>query len=114
MKKNLFFLLMAGLAFASCVSDQTVGEQGVKEPVKLSFSSPLLHSNKGTRANFYGEIGDHMYDGTSTVYKYPKEEDFMIYAVQHENDFAGWANATPHQINETKVSYDQPVDGWAP
>ena len=114
MKKNLFFLLMAGMAFASCVSDQSVGEQGVKEPVKLAFSSPLLQSNKGTRANFYGEIGDHMYDGTSTVYKYPKEEDFMIYAVQHEGDFTGWANAEAHEINETKVSYDQPVDGWAP
>jgi hypothetical protein len=55
-----------------------------------------------------------MYGGTSTVYKYPQEEDFMIYAVQHEGDFTGWANATPHEINETKVSYDQPVDGWAP
>ena len=114
MKKNLFFLLMAGMAFASCVSDQSVGEQGVKEPVKLAFSSPLLQSNKGTRANYYGEIGDHMYDGSSTVYRYPKEEDFMIYAVQHDGDFAGWANATKHEINATKVSYDQPVDGWAP
>lgn len=55
-----------------------------------------------------------MYDGSSTVYRYPKEEDFMIYAVQHDGDFAGWANATAHQINGTKVSYDQPVDGWAP
>ena len=114
MKKNLFFLLMAGMAFASCVSDQTVGEQGVKEPVKLTFSSPLLQSNKGTRANFYGEIGDHMYSGSSTVYRYPQEEDFMIYAVQHDGDFAGWANAKEHEINESKASYDQPVDGWAP
>lgn len=116
MKKNLFFFLVAGMAFASCVSDETVGEQSVKEPVKLAFSSPLLQSNKGTRANFYGEIGDHMYGGSSTVYKYPQEEDFIIYAINHEGDFAGWENPAniPVEFNGTTVSYDQPVDGWAP
>lgn len=114
MKKNLFFFLVAGMALASCVSDQTVGEQGVKEPAKLTFSSPLMQTNGGTRANFYGEIGDHMYEGTSTIYNYPKEEDFVIYAVQHEGDFAGWENANEHDINGMTVKYDQPVDGWAP
>ena len=114
MKKNLFFFLAAGMAFASCVSDQTVGEQGVKEPAKLTFSSPLMQSNGSTRANFYGEIGDHMYSGSSTIYHYPKEEDFVIYAVQHTGDFAGWASATPHEINGQTVKYDLNVDGWAP
>lgn len=114
MKKNLFFFLVAGMALASCVSDQTVGEQGVKEPAKLTFSSPLMQTNGGTRANYYGEIGDHMYEGTSTIYNYPKEEDFVIYAVQHEGDFAGWENANDHEINGLVVKYDQPVDGWAP
>jgi hypothetical protein len=114
MKKNLFFFLAAGMAFASCVSDQTVGEQGVKEPAKLTFSSPLMQSNGGTRANYYGEIGDHMYSGSSTIYHYPKEEDFLIYAVQHEGDFARWTSATPHEINGKVVKYDMNVDGWAP
>jgi hypothetical protein len=114
MKKNLFFFLVAGMAFASCVSDETVGEQGVKEPAKLTFSSPLMQSNGGTRANYYGEIGDHMYSGSSTIYHYPKEEDFLIYAVQHEGEFAGWTSATPHEINGKVVKYDMNVDGWAP
>lgn len=114
MKKNLFFFLVAGMAFASCVSDETVGEQGVKEPAKLTFSSPLMQSNGGTRANYYGEIGDHMYSGSSTIYHYPKEEDFMIYAVQHDGDFAGWTSATAHEINGKVVKYDLNVDGWAP
>ena len=114
MKKNLFFFLVAGMAFASCVSDEIVSDQAVKEPVKLTFSSPLMQSNGGTRANFYGEIGDHMYPGSSTVYHYPKEEDFMIYAVLHTGDFAGWASATPHEINGQTVKYDMAVDGWAP
>lgn len=116
MKKKLFFFLLAGMAFASCVSDETVGEQGVKEPVKLTFSSPLMQSNGGTRANFYGEVGDHMYSGSSTIYHYPKEEDFVIYAVQHTGDFAGWESesATTHEINGKTVEYDLNVDGWAP
>lgn len=114
MKKNLFFFLVAGMAFASCVSDETVGEQGVKEPAKLTFSSPLMQSNGSTRANYYGEIGDHMYSGSSTIYHYPKEEDFEIYAVQHDADFAGWASATEHDINGMVVKYDLNVDGWAP
>ena len=114
MKKNLFFFLVAGMAFASCVSDETVGEQGVKEPAKLTFSSPLMQSNGGTRANFYGEIGDHMYSGSSTIYHYPKEEDFKIYAVQHDGDFTGWTSATAHEINGKTVKYDLNVDGWAP
>ena len=114
MKKKMYFFLVAGMAFASCVSDETVGEQGVKEPVKLTFSSPLMQSNGGTRANFYGEVGDHIYPGSSTVYHYPKEEDFVIYAVQHDADFAGWKNATEHDINGKVVKYDLNVDGWAP
>ncbi len=114
MKKNLFFFLVAGMAFASCVSDETVGEQGVKEPAKLTFSSPLMQSNGGTRANFYGEIGDHMYSGSSTIYHYPKEEDFEIYAVQHDGDFTGWGSAVAHAINGMTVKYDLNVDGWAP
>lgn len=114
MKKNLFFFLVAGMAFASCVSDETVGEQGVKEPAKLTFSHPLMQSNGSTRANYYGEIGNHMYSGSSTIYHYPKEEDFEIYAVQHDADFEDWASATPHEINGKVVKYDLNVDGWAP
>lgn len=114
MKKNLFFFLVAGMAFASCVSDETVGEQGVKEPAKLTFSSPLMQSNGGTRAKYYGEIGNHMYPGSSTIYHYPKDEEFEIYAVQHNGDFTGWTSATAHEINGKTVKYDLNVDGWAP
>lgn len=115
MKKNvLFFGLMAGIALVGCVSEDDPGAKKVNDPAKLVFDSPMMQSNGGSRANFYGEIGDHMYEGSSTVYRYPKEEDFVIFAVQHEGDFAGWANAVSHEINGMTVSYDQPVDGWAP
>lgn len=99
---------------SSCVSDQMNSAGEVTGPVKLTFDSPVLTSNSGTRANYYGEVGNHTYEGSSTVYTYPKEEDFTIYAVQHDGDFAGWTSATPHEINNTTVRFDQSVDGWAP
>lgn len=99
---------------SSCVSDQMNSAGEVTGPVKLTFDSPVLTGNSGTRANFYGEVGNHTYGGSTTVYTYPKEEDFTIYAVQHDADFAGWASATPHEINNTTVRFDQSVDGWAP
>lgn len=111
MKKNLFFVLMAGMALTGCVSEETVS--GDNSPKPLAFSSPVMYSNATSRANVYGEVGAHMY-GTSTVYSYPREEKFMIYAVNHLGDFAGWAAATPHEINNTAIAYDGSVDGWAP
>lgn len=114
MKKRVLIIALAGVALSSCVSDQMENGAGVAGPVKLTFDPPVLMNNSGTRANYYGEVGNHTYEGSSTVYKYPKEEDFTIYAVQHDGDFAGWTSATPHEINNTPVKYDQSVDGWAP
>lgn len=114
MKKRVLIIALAGVALSSCVSDQMENGAGVAGPVKLTFDSPVLMNNSGTRANYYGEVGNHTYEGSTTVYNYPKEEDFTIYAVQHDGDFAGWTSATPHEINNTTVKYDQSVDGWAP
>lgn len=113
MKKNLFFILMAGVALTGCVSNEVSSVSEDNAPKALTFSSPVMYSNSTSRAAYYGEIESHMY-GTSTVYTYPREEMFMIYAVQHTGDFAGWAAATPHEINNTAISYDPSVDGWAP
>lgn len=107
-------MALASVALSSCVSDQMENGAGVAGPVKLTFDSPVLMNNSGTRANYYGEVGNHTYEGSTTVYNYPKEENFTIYAVQHDGDFAGWTSATPHEINNTNIKYDQSVDGWAP
>lgn len=112
MKKNLFFILMAGVALTGCVSNEVSSVSEDNAPKALTFSSPVMYSNSTSRAAHYGEIGLHVY-GT-TQYSYPREENFVIYAIQHTDDFAGWAAGTAHEINNTAISYDPSVDGWAP
>lgn len=114
MKKNALFMLFAGTVLASCVSEDLNVNPQSQGSAKLTFDSPVMYHNGGTRANYRGEIGSHSYEGSSTIYSYPKEEDFVIYAVQHDAAFSGWSNATPHEINNTPIKYDQSVDGWAP
>ena len=107
MKKSLVLMAMAGVALAGCVNDVAdVQQQGQK--AKISFDSPVMYGNVDSRANVFGEIGEK--DG----YTYPKAEDFQIYAVMHENAFAGWKNATSAAFDDTSISYDKDVDGWAP
>lgn len=112
MKKNLFFILMVGVALTGCVSNEVSSVSEDNAPKALTFSSPVMYSNSTSRAAYYGEVGLHVY-GT-TMYSYPREENFVIYAIQHAGDFAGWAAGTAHEINNTAVSYDPSVDGWAP
>lgn len=113
MKKNLFFILMAGVALTGCVSNEVSSVSEDNAPKALTFSSPVMYSNSTSRAGYYGEI-DTQVLGT-TRYTYPREESFVIYAIQHFDDFAGWAAADSiHEINNTAVSYDPSVDGWAP
>lgn len=112
MKKNLFFILMAGVALTGCVSNEVSSVSEDNAPKALTFSSPVMYSNSTSRAAYYGEIGLHVY-GTSS-YSYPRDENFVIYAIQHTGDFAGWAAGTAHEINNTAISYDPSVDGWAP
>lgn len=115
MKKSLVLMAMAGVALAGCVNDVAeVAQNQEQKKVKIAFDTPVLYNNAESRANFYGEIGSHTYEGSSTVYTYPQEEDFLIYAVEHTGDLNGWANATLHAMNNTSVSYDNSVDGWAP
>ncbi|MBR5540785.1 MAG: fimbrillin family protein [Bacteroides sp.] len=116
MKKSLFLMAMAGVALAGCVND--VADVTQKEQKALvSFSSPLTYNNgAGTRAGYHGEVGKHQYsvDGTGTVYSYPREEDFVIYAVKHEGDLVTWEEATETAFNGATLKYDSDVDGWAP
>lgn len=111
MKKVLLLTAVASVAFASCVKDEASNlEKQVNQ--KITFDSPVLYGNVNSRANVQGEVGTHTYGGIN--YSYPREENFMIYAVSHTGDFAGWNSATVAAFNNTSISYDDQVDGWAP
>lgn len=114
MKTRLFLMALASVALASCVSEDVSGVKQKEEKVTITFDSPVLYDNAESRAGFYGEIGSHQYVSGGTVYSYPREESFIIYAVAHEGTFGGWDVSEVFEFNGTSISWDQSVDGWAP
>ena len=112
MKKHLFLVALAGVALASCVKNEV--EAPVTKEVKIGFASPVLYSNVDTKASVYGEIGSHKYEGTETIYTYPREEKFKIFAVEHSGPLTTWDAATPTEFNATAISYNRSLDAWAP
>ena len=112
MKKRLFLMAMASVALASCVSEAVTDVKQKDEKVKITFESPVLYNSINSRAIVHGEIGSHTYPGSSTVYSYPREEKFVIYAVQHDGDLGNWGDAEVHGLNGKTVEYDNTVDGW--
>lgn len=80
MKKNLLLLSLAGLAIASCTSDENLSENAGKS--RLRFETPLMSTV--TKA-VTGEIGGLIY---------PTDEKFDIYGIQYSGDFKGWATST--------------------
>lgn len=112
MKKHVLFVALAGVALAGCVKNQIEILQD--KDVKIGFATPVLYQNVGTKANVYGEIGSHKYDGTETVYTYPREEKFIIFAVEHVGNLTSWDDATKTAFNESAISYNASLDAWAP
>ena len=112
MKKHLFLVALAGVALAGCVKNDV--EAPATKDVKIGFASPVLYSNVNTRANVYGEIGSHKYEGTETIYTYPREEKFQVFAVEHAGNLTTWDAASPTDFNATAISYNRSLDAWAP
>ena len=112
MKKHLFIVAVAGVALASCIKNE-VADLGTEKAV-IGFDSPVLYSTQHTKANVFGEIGSHQYEGTNVTYTYPREESFVIYAVEHEGDFTTWTAATAAEFNGKAITYDSKLDAWAP
>ena len=112
MRTKLFLAALAGVALASCVTDNENVEANLKEGVKIVFDSPVLYNNNSqTRANVFGEISaETVGDGDS----YPTAEQFQIYAVQHTGNLTGWADATNAEFNDTSIAYEPNIDGWIP
>lgn len=105
-------MTLACVALSSCVKNEisTPGQKGVR----IGFASPVMYSTVDTKANFYGEIGSHKYEGSATTYTYPQSEDFKIFAVQHVGNLVSWDEATACEFNGQDISYDPSLDAWAP
>lgn len=112
MKKHLFFVALAGVALASCVKNDV--EVPETKNVKIGFASPVLYQNVDTKVNVFGEIGSHKYDGSETIYTYPRDEEFKIFAVEHVGDLVSWNSATATAFNGQAISYNTSLDAWVP
>lgn len=115
MKTRFFLAALAGVALASCVTDKEYDVSAQNENVKIGFNSPVMYNNN-TRAVYHGEVGNHQYVQGGTIYSYPQEEKFRVYAVQHSGSFAGWEaeNAEEFEgLNGSEVTYNNSLDGWA-
>ena len=110
----MLFIALAGLLLASSCVKEDVPYQNKEQKSIIGFDSPTVVSGVSTKANVYGEItGTYSY-GTTAQYKYPREQNFKIYAVEHVGDFTAWSAATPTEFDETSLSHDPSIDGWAP
>ena len=90
MRKLLLTAAIASLTIVSCVEDEPQNAQ--KQPQQIKFNTPVLYTADGSRANHQGEIASNIY---------PEDEDFVVYAIAHEGEFAGWANGTAAAFNNT-------------
>lgn len=113
MKKSLFLMALTSVTMVSCVSDEVadVAQNDLKENVKIMFDRPLTYNNSSSRANVFGLIGNHTYEGQT--YSYPNNEKFIIYAAGHTGNYAGGWSA-PYDFNGQAISHDKDLDGWAP
>lgn len=112
MKKHLLLAALAGIALAGCVKNDVLVPQD--KNVKIGFASPVLNSNVNTKAEVYGEIGSHIYEGSTTVYTYPREEKFKIFAVEHSGNLTSWDDATKAAFDGQEISYYSSLDAWVP
>lgn len=119
MKKRFLVMAMAGVALAGCVNDEVSDVVKNQEPVKIVFEAPIMYDNAETRAE-PGEVvaGDRSYS---------PNEKFVVFAVKHTNNFAGWASTTnidgeeiPNNtylwgnLDRITVKYNPEYNGWAP
>lgn len=97
MRRILLVATMASVALASCVNEESMDL--TQKAKKVSFDTPVM--NTQTRATNYGEIEN----------SYPKDEDFVVYAVRHSDDFTTWKAGTPFMSNVV-VTYNTVANGW--
>lgn len=81
MRRILLVATISSVALASCVKDESVDL--TQQAKKLSFEAPVMGTQ--SRAEVTGEIY-----GTT----YPTDENFVVYAVKHNDDLTTWDAGT--------------------
>lgn len=118
MKKNLFVMAMAGMALASCVSDEVAEVTQKNEQVKISFDGPVLYNNAESRAKVYKEYSYFTYNGENEKfpgnYSYPREEKFIVFSNLYTGDFTNWSDDANYWGDKPyiEVSYVDAINGW--
>lgn len=107
----MFFAALACVALASCVNESNDLIKQQEKGQVLSFSAPVMHNQS---RNYVGEIAP----GAA----YPESERFVVYGVEYEGVFAGWAGN--NVIKDTEGNGYFPAEGeivtnigqghWAP
>lgn len=123
MKTKLFLAAIAGLVLAGCVKEERDVLNGDEQRTLITFDSPTTSKNVNTKAVVHGEItGEYKYAGGGS-YTYPREESFIIFAVEHTGNLVSWDDAYDDGDEDEdedvgfygqSISYDQNVDSWAP
>ena len=122
MKKSLVLMAMAGVALAGCVADKEFELGFQQEQTKITFGSPVMYVNSlDSRAIYHGEVGNHQYVAGGNIYSYPREEQFVIYAVKYPgtSTFPGWDGTDEIEVqdamfNGVTVAWEESLDGWVP
>ena len=97
MKKMLFMSTLASIVLSGCVKDEAL-ELSTQLPKEISFGSPLMYNQTKS------------YDGEIKGTTYPTGENFVVFAVETDGNFNGWAGANVvTQSNGLKTFF--PTDG---
>ena len=114
MKKMLLLTAMTVMTFAGCVKNEVHRLDSENHGPMIVFESPFMYDNV-TKAEVLGELNEA---------KYPQDENFIIFAAQHQGDFAGWPTKElddPHsdedglcEFNGKAISYVSTFDAWVP
>lgn len=91
MKKMLWMAALTSVALAGCVNEEVADVSKNQQGKELIFGTPVMYN----QSRAVGEIL-----GT----EYPDDEQFVVYAVQHNASFAGWQGE-----NVMKNDNDEPI-----
>ena len=94
MKKVFFIAAIAIASFASCAKNEVLPA----EQSEIKFAASVGTATKAVA----GELTDNAY---------PKNENFNVYAVWHQEDFVSW-DASSLYMDDVKTAYDATVNGW--